>query len=479
MMTHMFRGNLAFNVTALVAAQAIVKLINVVVSIALVRYLGPQELGRYSYVLAFAYPFGALADFGLAAHAIREISRDQTRATDVLAALQRSLLLLAGLGWVAMLALAAAMGHDASMLLCLAVAGFASLVSVFLSPVLVSLTAREDLHLVSLYQVANSLVGSAATVAVLLWGGTTLALLAAAVLVNVVMLAGMYGAVGRPPAAAAVPAAAVRAMVRSALPFGLLLLGFALYYRVDMLMLQWFRGTEEVGQYAAAYRFLDVLVPLAAAIGRPFYPRFSHLAGRDPDAVRTLLDSTWRPLFGFGLAVAVGTYCVAGPLTRLVFGDAFVAAAPLLEILIWGSVPLLLVNIPMQALNAANLVLPLAGVYGIGLAVNVAANVVLIPAWGAEGAALATVGCEWVVLVLVAGMVRKTFALSLSCAGLWRYGASAIMMAAALWAIHGSGLAVQLVVGAAVYAGSLIGFGYLRSADMRAMRLLWSGEQGK
>ena len=150
------RGNLAFNVTALVTAQAAVKLINVAVSIALVRYLGPQELGRYSYVLAFAYPFGALADFGLAAHAIREISRDQTRAADVLAALQRSLLLLAGLGWVAMLALAAAMGHDARMLLCLAVAGLASLVSVFLSPMLVSLTAREDLHLVSIYQIGRA-----------------------------------------------------------------------------------------------------------------------------------------------------------------------------------------------------------------------------------------------------------------------------------------------------------------------------------
>jgi len=473
------RGNLAFNVTTLVAAQAAVKLINVAVSIALVRYLGPQELGRYSYVLAFAYPFGALADFGLAAHAIREISRDPTRAADVLAALQRSLLLLAGLGWAAMLALAAAMGHDTSMLLCLAVAGFSSLVSVFLAPLLVSLTASEDLHLVSLYQVANSLVGSAATVAVLLWGGTTLALLAAAVIVNAVMLAGMCGAIGRPPAASAVPASAVREMVRNALPFGLLLLGFALYYRVDMLMLQWFRGVEEVGQYAAAYRFLDALVPLAAAIGRPFYPRFSHLAGRDPDAVRALLDSTWRPLFGFGLAVAVGTYCIAGPLTRAVFGEAFVAAAPLLEILIWGSVPLLLVNIPMQALNAANLVLPLAGVYGIGLAVNVAANMVLIPAWGAAGAALATVGCEWMVLALVVGMVRKTFSLSLSCAGLWRYGASAITLAAALLAFHGEGLAVQVLVGVAAYGVSLIGFGYLRSADMQAMKLLWSGEQGK
>ena len=58
-------GLLLRNAAALLASQGITKLLNIGVSIAVVRWLGARDLGRYSYVLAFCHPFGALADFGL------------------------------------------------------------------------------------------------------------------------------------------------------------------------------------------------------------------------------------------------------------------------------------------------------------------------------------------------------------------------------------------------------------------------------
>ena len=84
----MRQGTLLFNLTALVSSHALIKLINFAVSIAVVRYLGAQELGRYAYVLAFAYPFGIVADFGLATFAIREISREPARGPEVVAGLR-------------------------------------------------------------------------------------------------------------------------------------------------------------------------------------------------------------------------------------------------------------------------------------------------------------------------------------------------------------------------------------------------------
>src|SRR5438093_632623 len=179
-MGRMRRGSLFFNITTLVSAQVAVKLVNFAVSIVVVRYLGAHELGRYAYVLAFAYPFGALADFGLATYAIREISRDRAREGEVVAVLQRALLWLASLSWVAMMGLATLVPHDATTLACLALAGCSSLLSATTTHLLVILTAREDFHLVALYQVVASLLGSAATMTALLLGGATLALLTAA-----------------------------------------------------------------------------------------------------------------------------------------------------------------------------------------------------------------------------------------------------------------------------------------------------------
>jgi O-antigen/teichoic acid export membrane protein len=452
-----YRGTLAFNVTTLVAAQAVVKLVNTAVTILLVRYLGPQELGQYTYVLAFAYPFGALADFGLAAHAIREVSRDRSSEARMLVTLRRAALLLAVLGWGAMMAVAVVMHHHTAVLECLALAGGASILSACATPWLVQLSAREDLHLVSLHQVAGSMLGSLATVCVLLWGGATFQLLVASLLVNLALIIIARILAGQQVLGSNVPYAETVLAIRQSLPFGLLLLGFALYYRIDMVMLQWMRTAEEVGLYSAAYRFLDALLPLAAAIGRPFYPRFSHLHGHNSLEMRRLLDATWRPLFGLGLPLAIGISFVAEPLVRYVFGSEFASAAAMLRMLIWGAIPLLLVNIPLQALNAANRVLPLAAVYGVGLVLNVAANLVLIPIWGGQGASAATVLCEWFTLAIVTVMVTRTFS---------------------LWAARDVELPMQILVGLVTYLIGLISVGYLQSNDMQIVRRSWSWARG-
>src|SRR5207247_123814 len=75
--------------SALVAAQVVTKAINLLVAVALVRWLGVHELGRYAYVLAFCFPFGALADFGLATLAIRDASRAPAHASRVIAVTRR------------------------------------------------------------------------------------------------------------------------------------------------------------------------------------------------------------------------------------------------------------------------------------------------------------------------------------------------------------------------------------------------------
>src|SRR5438093_7228671 len=181
------RRSLFRNVTALVSAQVVVMVVNFAVLIAVVSYLGHQELGRYAYGLPFAYPFGILAEFGLGTFAIREISRDSARELEVTALLQRALILLSCASVLAMMGLAVMVRHDVTTIVGIAVAGLSGLLSAVTTPAVVVLTAREELHLVSLQRVAASAIGAVATLVVLLWGGATIALLEAATIVNEVM----------------------------------------------------------------------------------------------------------------------------------------------------------------------------------------------------------------------------------------------------------------------------------------------------
>ena len=115
------------NVSALVAAQAATKAISLLVSIALVRWLGVDELGRYAYVLAFCFPFGALADFGLATLAIRDASRTPAQALRVIAVARRASLTLATASAAAMVGLALLLGHEAAIVAAIGLGGLASL----------------------------------------------------------------------------------------------------------------------------------------------------------------------------------------------------------------------------------------------------------------------------------------------------------------------------------------------------------------
>src|SRR5207237_1210207 len=139
----------------------------------------------------------------------------------------------------------------------IALFGAASVLSALTTPWLVLMTAREDLHLVSVHRVAASLASSIATVAVLLAGGRVLSLLAVALAVNAVMLVVARALAGAVESSAAAVTPRMRSMLVQAFPVGLLMAAFALYYRIDMMILQWLRGPAEVGLYAAAYRFVD------------------------------------------------------------------------------------------------------------------------------------------------------------------------------------------------------------------------------
>jgi O-antigen/teichoic acid export membrane protein len=468
------------NVSALVAAQATTKAINLVISIALARWLGVDELGRYAYVLAFCFPFGALADFGLATLAIRDASRAPADAPRVIAVARRASLTLATASAAAMVGLALLLGHEAAVVVAIGLGGLASIVSALTMPSLVLLTARERMDHLSLYRVIAALLSSAFTVGVLAMGGGVVALLAVSLVAGIVMWRVAKALAAGAVAPAAVPAEAAGAMLRRAVPFGLLMAGFALYYRLDMVMLEWLAAPGELGRYAAAYRFLDAVIALAASLGGPLFPRLSSVAVAAPGEARRLLEAGWRPLLALGLPLTVGTLAVADDLVALLFGPEFAGAGRLLRLLILGTLPLFWVNVASHALIAADRVWALVGVYALSVLVNVVGNVILVPRWGAAGAALATVACEWLNLALVVRLLRDAFGVRLSAAGLWRYAVAIAAMLVLLPLARPLGVLATVAVAATAYAAALWALGYTRSADhLLVKRLLVEHPRGR
>jgi O-antigen/teichoic acid export membrane protein len=466
-------GLLLRNAAALLASQGITKVLNIAVSVAVVRWLGARDLGRYSYIVAFCYPFGALADFGLSTLTIREISRHRPQEAALLTALSRHLLALGALSVVAMLVAALLSRHEHWALVGIGLVGCGTILSTLTTPSLVLLTAREQLQQLALFRTAAALVGSLLTVVALVTGGGVPGLFGAALATNAIMWFLARALAGKPTAYPFPTSETSTWLWKPAVPFGLLMVAYAVYYRLDMIMLEWLRGSSELGQYAAAYRFYDGTMLVAASLGGPFFPRLARLVPDAPEEARSLLESTWRPLLALGLPISIGIYLLADSLIALLFGVQFSPAAAPLRVLALAVLPILWVNLLSHALNAANRVWALASVYAISILLNGAANLVLIPWGGAFGASLATLACDWLVLFLVVRLVRRHLRLTFSADGLWRYALAAAGLVVSLTLTRDAGLTLAALTGGLTYGAVLMLLGFRQSADMDALKRLW------
>jgi len=179
------------------------------------------------------------------------------------------------------------------------------------------------------------------------------------------------------------------------------------YLRVDGYLVGLLAGSDEAGIYAAAYRFLDFAMLPALVLNHTVLAHVAPLRGRQrlAEIHRFLVQSV-----GVAIPVAIVGSLLVGPVIRLLFPSTFAPAAGVAVILLLSSVP---------GAAAATLV-PLAGVADrrrfaaaaiAVLVLNVAINLVVIPAYGATGAAWATVVSQLFLAGVLYPLVRRRVSL--------------------------------------------------------------------
>lgn len=188
--------------------------------------------------------------------------------------------------------------------------------------------------------------------------------------------------------------ARARTLARSGAALGLLGVIVLLYFRLDIFMLEAMRGSEAVGQYALAFRITEALLLLAGAVSASAFPRFVELrrSGSDVELARAFAR-VYRSVVVVGAVVAVGV-SFSAPLLLPRFLPAYTEAAALIAVLGWSTV-FMFANIQTaDLLVAVGRTRTVTIVAAVNLGVNVAANLLLIPRYGAMGAAIATVVTE-------------------------------------------------------------------------------------
>ncbi len=187
-----------------------------------------------------------------------------------------------------------------------------------------------------------------------------------------------------------VDTALMRSYARSALPLMLGAISTVIYLKIDILFLANMVGKEATGQYAIATRLSEVWYILPSALAMAAFPRMVELRSDAPDHYRRRMQEAMDLFAAFGTLVAVTSFFWAGPLIRILFGAEYLPATALLQIQVWVGVVFATRQLIHKSLLAEGLFWGSALINLVGAVSNVGLNLLLIPRFGAEGAAWAT-----------------------------------------------------------------------------------------
>jgi O-antigen/teichoic acid export membrane protein len=371
--------------------------------VVLARWMGSFEFGVYVYVWTWVLLIGTLADFGLAVAAQRFIPEyAERKAFDLLRGF------LAGSRWLAVamataIAVIAALGIrlmaprlDSYLIVPLYLA-CASLPFYTLTSMLDGIARSYNwvnLALVPPY-IVRPLVLIAVMGAAYLAGlpaDASVAMLAAVIatwvtaIVQLLMLDRRLAAkVARGP-----KAYALKSWFATAIPIFMVGSFYLLLTYADVLVLQQFRPPDEVAVYYAAAKTLALVAFVNFSVAAAATHKFTeyHVAG-DRARLAALLADAVRWTFWPSLVATVLILALGRPFLWL-FGPKFVDGYPLMFILAGGLLSRAAVGPVERLLNMLGEQRACALVYAAAFAINLTLCLVLIPRFGAVGAALAT-----------------------------------------------------------------------------------------
>jgi len=238
------------------------------------------------------------------------------------------------------------------------------------------------------------------------------------------------------------------------------LFGLALY-NSDLLFLRFFRGSESVGYYAAAYTVVAFCLNVGIAYGLSLLPVLSACRA-DAGEHRKLFETALAHVFVFLIPVVVGGAVVAPAIVALVLGPTYVPAAAALRLLIWSLVPGVLCNVAVVGLLSVGREADVLRAFALTLVVVTVLDIVLISRFGIPGAAVATILGESVRLALTMYAAKRARIGGIALVRLWRPVVAVSAMAAVLLLFEPQTLVTALVWGAASYAVALVLTGAVR-----------------
>lgn len=416
----------------------VLKILNFLFNIYVVRQLGDNRLGQYAVVLAFVGLFQIFSEFGMSQYVMREIAKDRSRTKSLIGnlAVLRLLLAILALGWITSLGIA--FGYSRVLVLGIFIYTSTFILAAVHAPIQTVLTANERFD----YVTAMTVVGQITFVilgTIFLFSGLGFIWLIIASLVSLLppITLGIW-AIRRLrliDSKIQVTPRTWPALLRAGLPFGIISLTLMISFSIDTIMLKMFKTDNVVGWYNAAYHLIFAINFLTWGFKEAIVPSLSHTYVRDPGKVERWYYHTIKSIMILSSPIAVGGMLIAYPLIRVLYTEAFLPSALALQILIWDSPFLMFSAFCGDITTVIGEERSAARIYTINALANIILNAMLIPRFGFVGASVVTVVTDFIGALQFYSLLRRKLNMPNLTSILYRVFIAAMLMGISVWAI--------------------------------------------
>lgn len=386
------------------------KILSMVISFVIIRYLGPVSFGDLSFADALTAIVAAVGTLGLDTFIIREIinhpeKKDEILGTSLVLRVAVNLLLIpiaVGI-YLVFHTLTEKPGNPLTwIVLLLAFAAFFKSFNIIDSYYQSQVQSKYVVHVQNICVIVSALVK-----VLLVWLQVSLIWFAAALVFDGLILALgliiLYHSHGFKMRTWNFSSTRARSLLKQSFPLILSGIMIILYMKIDILMLKR-NGSTEVGIYGAAAKISEAWYFIPTAIITSVFPAIIQARKTDIARYHKRLGNLYDLLVSISVPIAFLISFLHNFIISLLYGHQYDGAGLMLAIHIWSGVFVFLGSASSQYLLAEGYTMISFKRTAVGALINIGLNFWLIPLYGGVGASIATlIACIfstfWILLI--------------------------------------------------------------------------------
>ena len=464
---------IAWNTSSQVGGRLVSLAVGLVATILVTHHLGVPGFGDVTAVVVYISLFSVFFDLGIPTLVVRDLSRGEVDAEELIGqTLALRLLLGAAVAMVAgLLALVIYPGADDRQIRLGILLALPMIVFGAASSTLATLfQARLKMARLAVAELISQATAAGLIALAVTHGHGFYAVIGAYVIGNLVYAVLAFGFfTGLARVSLRVERTVWARILRQSLPLGISLVLLTIYFRLDAFLLSLLKGSHDVGIYGIAFRFSEMLAPLALFATSSVFPVIS---ASTSEAERPLLlralQRTFDVIVVAAVPVVAGTLAVAPQIVHFLAPASFDAAAEPLRIVIVGTGFSFLSTFYAYAVVAFDRQRDAIWLYAATLVFNLVLNLALIPSYGYLAAAWVATVSEILIFIGLALLTQRFVGFLPRPAVALRAIVAGAVMFGVVYPLH-IRLPFAIVIGAAVYGACIVLLRVPRKIELREL----------